>query len=231
MNMLRIVYMLALLIPVSGAAQEGRALIRKVNEVYNDAPGVSMSFVMDYYASNTQKTPTVSTKGEVKYDKKHYYSKAMGQTVLVNSRYSLVVSEAQKSISLFPGNKESLKKQNELTALPDSGLPASAMVTVIAQTATSKRIKIVEQGGLYSSTELLVNLTTYALEEVVFIYRKLENGTVPKVIVRYNQVSFSPLNDELFSEKKFIQKKNGQLTAAAAWSGYQIIDLTSTPKQ
>jgi outer membrane lipoprotein-sorting protein len=219
------------LLPVAGIAQEGRELLKKVNAAYSNAAGVSMAFDVEYYATQNQSQPTMKSSGEVRYDKKHYYSRMMGQTVVVNQRYSLVVSESQHTIAVYPGSKENLKQQQDFASLPDTSLSASSVITVIAQTGTTRRIKIVEKDGLYSSTELLVNTTTMALEEVVFYYRKLENGTTPKVVVKYSGVRFGATDESLYSEKQFVQKKNGQLTAAPAWSGYQIIDLTSTPKQ
>jgi hypothetical protein len=212
---------------------DGKELIRKMNDVYANSKSVSMSFEVNYFELSSQLDPTTRAKGEVKYSGRNYYSDAMGQVVLVNKNYSLIIDKAQHTITCLPGSEQSKKeKQAQANAqpggAPDSSWAAATKVKLLDQQGDSRRVEIIGNDGIYEKTILKINAKTYALEEVVYYYKKLENGSSPKLVVTYSSIKFNAvINEADFSEKKYIQKKNGKLIASPAWSNYEVIDLTS----
>lgn len=212
------------------SADDAKTWLTRMNETYASAKSLGMKFRAEYYAVAMQQLPTTSVTGEMHSSGLNYYSDAMGQVVVMNKRYTLIIDKNQKTITCLPGREEEKKNATSgmPSALPDSTWMKAANIKLLDKAGPFRRIEIVTDGdAVYAKTELKINATTYALEEVTYYYKKLEDGSTPKLVVHYSAVSFNdPVNESFFSDKKYIQKKNGQLIAAPAWSSYQVIDLT-----
>ncbi|MEO5641918.1 MAG: hypothetical protein ABIQ40_00595 [Bacteroidia bacterium] len=214
------------------AQEDAKEWLKKMNNAYAAAKSVRMVFTVDYYASSIQNTPSSSSKGEVRYSGLNYYSDAMGQIIVVNKHYSLLINKVEHTITCLPGRDATKKEQQEMNAntiaMLDSSWLSSSKLKLLDQSGPFRRIEIIDVGGIYEKTELKINAATFALEEVTYYYSRLENGSSPKLIITYSSVSFnSGLSDIDFTEKNYIRKINGKLSPATAWNNYQVIDLTS----
>ena len=195
------------------AQDEGRDLIKRMNKAYSTASSLSMLFQVDYYALAGQTSPSMKTNGEVKYSGRNYYSNAMGKHLLVNKKYSLIIDEVQHTITCMPGSEENKKNQatnnkTKATGLPDSSWLTAAKIKLLAQLGNSRQVEIITNDPVYEKTVLKINTLTYALEEVAYYYKKLENGSSPMLIVSYSSIKFGiALTEADFSEKKYILKK------------------------
>lgn len=218
-------FLLLLTLAIPAASQEtGQTWLDRMNHAYATAKSVSMSFTVDYYTAPTQTVPVTSAKGEVRYCGTNYYSDAMGQIVIVNKRYMLLIDKAQHTITCLPGSGKG--KRETVTGQPDSSWSKAASVKLLNTDGAFRRIEVSGNDPVYEKTEITVNAATYALEKVVFFYKKQEDGSRPKLVVNYANVKFnSGLTEADFSEKKYILKKNGTISAAPAWIDYKIIDL------
>lgn len=221
-------YLFLLCIVFSGAlaAQEtGKQWLDRMNNRYKTATSIAMNFQADYYESNVQAVPSTMIKGEVRYNGTNYYSDAMGEIVISNKKYTLLIDKKQKTITCLPGAS---KTNPPATGQPDTTWSNAAKIKLLDNTGASRRIEISGNDPFYEKTELTINATTYALEKVIFYYKKQENGTLPKLIVSYSNVEFdNSMNTAAFSEKKYISKQNGKIVATPGYSAYRIIDLMS----
>jgi outer membrane lipoprotein-sorting protein len=231
--MKKYLFLLSILLTSFLSAQDAKEWINKMNTAYKSATSLSMNFQADYFASGIQLSATTSVKGEVRYSGMNYYSDAMGQIVVSNKRSMLIVNKTEHTITCLPGSEESPVNDgaDNVAGGPDSSWARAAQLKLLGNDGLTQTIEIIEKDGVYAKTVLKVNVKTYALEEVVFYYNSLENGSKPKLVVRYSNVKFNVVIAEAdFSEKKYIQKKNGKIIPAPAWSSYTIIDLTNGPE-
>ena len=212
--------------------EDGKTWLDRMNKTYGNATSLSMSFVVDYFPVSSQLSPASTMKGEIRSSGTNYYSDAMGQIVLINNKYMLIIDKTQHTITCLPGSGTNKPDDSQVAAgSPDSSWAQASKIKLLNTDGASRRIELSGNDPVYEKTEITINATNYQLEQVVFYYRKLEDGSSPKLIVRYSNVKInSGLNDSEFSEKKYIQKKNGELIASPAWSNYKVIDLMEEPE-
>jgi outer membrane lipoprotein-sorting protein len=221
--------LILLLLPSFLSAQEtAKDWLKKMNARYASATSLSLSFKADYFADKAQQITSSTMKGEVKYNGMNYYSDAMGEIVVANEKYTLLIDKTQKTITCLPGPGKKNETKSMAGGQPDSAWMNATGIKLLTTSGPSRRIEIAGDGSLFEKTEITINATTCEMEQVVFYYKKQENGKSPKLVVSYTQVLFNTMLNELdFSEKKYIRKKEGKLIASTAYSSYKIIDLTS----
>jgi hypothetical protein len=166
-------------------------------------------------------------KGKVAYDGDNYYSDAMGQEIIISKKSMLIVDKTEKSITVLPGRDHKDSKQNAGTsAAPDSAWLAATSITLQNTSGEARTIVVKEKNSIYERTEITINATTFAMEKVAYYYNTIETGGKPAFVVIYKNVKFDEsIPDSQFSEKKYIQRKSGTISPAAAFSKYSIIDL------
>src|ERR1051326_6016093 len=104
MTMKNVFVILFLFVATTLAAQssvqpDAREYLKRMNETYAKAKSISMHFQVDYYALGAQDKPTTSAKGEVECSGQNYYSDAMGQVIVGNKNYLLIIDKAQHTIT------------------------------------------------------------------------------------------------------------------------------------
>jgi hypothetical protein len=206
--------------------QDGKYWLEKMNERYLSAKSLSMGFGVEYYASAMQGAVTTTMKGSMKYSGENYYSDAMGQIVLINKKYTVVVDKNGKTITCLENERSSGKKKDKQAVVgqPDSLWAKAAKIKLLPSTGSLKLIELSGEDPIYEKTVITLNSETMAMEQVDFYYKKIETGARPKLIVKYTNVKFdSEIGDSEFSEKKFVVKKGGDFLPAAGWEGYKIV--------
>jgi outer membrane lipoprotein-sorting protein len=227
--MKKILILICIYLPGLLFAQENaKSWLEKMNDKYKNAKSISFTFQANYYSSAIQQSPSTSMKGNVKFSGTNYYSDAMGEIVIVNKKYMLLIDKTQKTITCLPGSEKDSPKKDAAAGQPDSTWLDASKMKLLTTSGTSRKIEISGNDPIYEKTEITINAITFEMEQVIFYYKKQEDGASPRLIVNYTNVKFDNVPGEAdFSEKKYIQKKNGKLSATTAYSAYKIIDLTS----
>lgn len=210
------------------AQETGKDWLKKMNDRYATATSIQLEFEASYYTTHTLSTPMNTMKGKVMYSGSNYYSDAMGQEIIISKKSMLIVDKDQKTITCLPGRDGKDKNQTAAASPePDSAWLAATEITLLNTTGATRTVVVKEKNSLYEKTEITINATTLAMEKVVYYYNAVETGGKPSFVVVYKNVRFDEkIPDAQFSEKKYIQRKGGTISPAAAWSQYQIIDLT-----
>jgi outer membrane lipoprotein-sorting protein len=214
---------------MSSAQETAEAWITKMNDAYSKAQSIQFSFTADYYGTPEKLTVLSSTSGSVYSNSEgDYHSDALGQIVLVNRKYTLIVDKAGKTITCLPGrDKASGKNQPAVSVNPDTAWLQATTMRLLNTTGATRTIELTSATDMYEKTVLTINAQTYTLERIVYHYKALQNGSKPVFEVKYQNVK---LNESIpgskFSEKQYIDRKAGNIAPAPAWNKYRIIDLT-----
>lgn len=210
------------------AQETGIEWLQKMNQQYATATSLKFEFEAMYYSNHSRIKPLNTMTGKVISSGQNYYSDAMGREIIVSGKSTLIVDNEQLTITCLPGSDKPDKKQKGATAVgPDSAWLVATEITLLNQSGDLRTIVIKEKNSIYERTEILINATTYAMEQVVYYYSTMESGGKPCFVVNYKNVAFNTtIPDAVFSEKKYIQRKNGTIVSMPAWSKYTIVDLT-----
>ncbi len=209
------------------AQETGKDWLKKMNDKYAAATSIQLEFEASYYTTHSLGTASNTMKGKVAYDGGNYYSDAMGQEIIISKKSMLIVDKTEKSITVLPGrDSKDAGKNTTASTEPDSAWLAATSITLQNTTGDTRTIVVKEKNSLYERTEITINATTFAMEKVAYYYTAIETGGKPAFVVTYKNVRFDEnIPDSQFSEKKYIQRKGGTISAAAAFSQYTIIDL------
>lgn len=222
-----------LLVVTSGKAQEtAKDWLLKMNKAYTEARSVSMDINILYYQLQAAPKPASNFAGTVKMAGANYYASLMGQTVVGNKNCVLVIDEEQKTVNymkpFLAGDKKAPANVYNPSAQIDSLVRSSAL-TLINTTGINRRIRLqLRDHAMYEKMEVVINAADGHVEEMTYWYKKTEEAPqAAKVIVTYSQVKLNTnIPESVFSEKKYIQKKNGIWTGIGSCSGYIVNDQT-----
>jgi outer membrane lipoprotein-sorting protein len=227
MNSILVLAAIALSCQFLSAQETALGWLKKMNNTYATATSIQLEFEAFYYNSHTRVNPVNTMKGKVKSSGDDYYSDAMGQEIIVNKKSMLIIDKTEKTITCLPGSGKKKKQSGMTTTEPDSAWLAATSITLLNTAGGTRTVVIKEQNSMYEKTEIVINAVTCALERVTYYYNTIESGTKPCFVVQYRNVVFNAaIPDSTFSEKKYIQRKGGTISPAAAWADYTIIDLT-----
>lgn len=231
--MTRTIFSICLLLVISTAlqAQDARDWLLRMNRAFAGSKTCDMSFSMQYYASKRDQRPQLSASGKVAFGQGFYFSSFMGKTVLSNKRCSVVIDDNEKQIVYLPSMEQPKEKPKtpSLEFLLDSALLKTADARMISTTAAFARVRIFPKEGIYESIEVQINALTFAMEELIYIYKPLEEGSpAVKAVIRYDSVRFNTSFDEArFSEKAYLVKHNGKWKGVGSRASYLVIDENS----
>lgn len=209
------------------AQETGQAWLKKMNDKYATATSIQLEFEASYYSTHKLSSPMTTMKGKVMYTGENYYSDAMGREIIINKKSTLIVDKEQKTITCLPGRDAKKKDEKTTTAAaPDSAWLAATEITLLNTSGATRTVVVKEKNSIYEKTEITINAVTLVMEKVVYYYNAIETGSKPSFVVVYRNVKFDEnIPDSQFSEKKYIQRKGGEIIPAGAYSKYSIIDL------
>lgn len=230
-NIKHCIVFLCVFISSAAIGQEARDWLLKMNRALAQAKTCEMDFSMQYYASKKDARPQMSVSGKVAFGQGLYYSSFMGKTVMQNKDCSIVIDDNEKQIVYLPAveKKDKSRQTPSLEYMLDSALLKTSALKQIGKTNTSVRLQIIPRSGIYESIEVLINTSTYAMEELVYIYKPLEEkGKSVKAVISYSSVRFNAgLDQSLFNEKKYLVKQNGKWKGAGSRAMYEVFDEKS----
>jgi hypothetical protein len=213
-------------------AQSPVQMVISMNNVYAKASSFTMSVEMNMFIGTNDITPVQSYTGEVCKSGELYYSSLMGKTTLCNKECTIFIDDREQTI-VYSKNPDKRKRSNPTeNIVPDTGdFGKHASYTFGKGTATGSRIVIIPvDQSLYKKIEMVINKTSFVLEEVVYYYSDNENfsASLTKTCIRYTSVKLNaavPMSK--FSETNFVVRKNGKLTGAGKYAGYEVFEQTN----
>ncbi len=202
-------------------------MIVSMNNAYGAASNYSMTLNMKFYMGNNDVTPVQSYTGEVAKNNDNYYSSIMGKTTIVNKHCTVFIDDGEKLI-VYSKN-DHVKKNNTPADLPDTSLfGKSAKYSFGKGTDRSSRIIIIPSGqSFYKRIEVLINKTTFVLEEVIYEYKAEEDpaGSIQKIVIKYSSVNLDAvISSDKFSEARFITHQKGKYSGVGKYSAYKVIE-------
>ncbi len=210
-------------------SQDEKKLIEKMNKAYMENSSFSMDVAVRLFATDGDIPSDMVHRGRVSKGKNEYYSSMMGQTTVCNSRCYLVIDEENRRILYSSANasKAFTKPLADPSAVTDSLLKDSRLRTLSLE-AGRRTIEIIPaSSAMYDKIELTVNTANYALEKVVYLYKKAEDLPYKRVEMLYSNVSFAPKEDKtLYSEATYVSKQRGKLRGIGKWASYQVTDMS-----
>jgi len=219
------------LFALSARAQTPKDDLVKLNKAYLGATSYSMHIDMRLYMQEQDTRPMMSYSGTTMRNESGYKAEMMGRITLVNADCALLLDSRQHLILYRALSKEKAKTPaaDPLTQLNiDSLIGAqSSMLSYLVNTATEKRIQIVDAESSYKRIEISLDPESSTLRQIVYVFRDrdVKQGKAARVVIDYRQVSLNkPLDRALFSEATYIRKRSGNLVPADAYRQYRIID-------
>ena len=210
-------------------AQSPMQIVMKMNATYAAAKSYSMHVNMNMYMGTNDVTPISSGKGIVHKSGEMYFSSIMGKTTICNKECTVFIDEGQKQILYNRNPKAKNPNHQKNSEIPDtSEFGRMAKYSFGVGNETSTRIVVIPAEQLiYKKIELLINKTTFALEELVYYYSDNKSFTSPLSIVRITYSSIQ-LNNSIpltqFSEKNYVVRKAGTLTGTGNYASYEVIE-------
>jgi hypothetical protein len=218
----------------AGIAQNAKADILRINEAYSKFIDMSMNITYNVFLNYSTALPYETEVGFFKQHRNQRYNKLKEIESLQNKDYLVVVDNDQRRIVV--GNPVKFDPSKITLLNLDSALSTCSSVSYLDDKpglgGYSMRFKP-NTISAFDKIELYFDKKTYIVEKLFFYYRqemKLSKETdaiseKPRLEITFSKFDFKTVNDEsVFSESKFIEKKNGKYVAANTYKDYQVID-------
>lgn len=213
-------------------AQTPMQMVINMNNTYVKATSFTMNIEMAMFMGTNDVTPVQSYKGEACMSGNLYYSTLMGKTTVCNKECTVFIDDGQKTI-VYSKNPDSKNKSEEAQEIiPDTAnFGRQAKYSFGKGTATASRVIIVPvDQSLYKKIEIVINNTTFVMEELLYHYSDNEDfsSSLTSTRIRYTSVVLNAtVPSSKFSEKTFVTRKNGNLTGAGKYAAYEVIEQTN----
>ena len=236
MRLIYISHCIAFLLSVGNLfSQNEKTDLKKMNETYAHAASFSMKIEMQIQSGNEGTNESRFYKGIVKKSGNSYYSDMAGKTTLLNDNYYLLIDNDHKlMICSKPLGKREKGNTNVSEIYEDSSMFEGAKMSYVFANSEHKKIRLNYKEGIFDEIDITINSITYALEEVVYSYRKNSDADVQfsKVVIAYKAIMFNPkFSSADFSENKFIVRSKGKLIPAQLYSDYHLVDQASNTSE
>lgn len=203
-------------------------MLLKINKAYLVKDGLSFNLTYNYYTDEKTKEIYKTINGQVKYTNTSYYSKLDNVETIKTPFYYLMVDLDDQRVML------------DTTYQPSNfSKDYKAFDTTYMGYQSIKHITIAEEKGLeltyneessVAKIQLLYDAETYFIKKLAIHYAEvMDNQTGkkyhPKVEVIYsNYQKGLNQNDDFFSEKRYLDLKNGVWQLKPAFYNYEFIN-------
>lgn len=183
------------------------------------------------YVSATAKGQLIG-KGEMHKSKDSYYSKFMNDEMISNQNCTVILNHDSKEMYCFIGEKQ--KRRDRQAIVPPDSLsrPGDSSVLVGIENGCN-HIIIYHKNSYYLRTELFISIATNLPSRIVYFYAPdTEDFAVDayKTELVYEKISFDEPDKDIFSEEKYVEKKNGKWFTTTAFRNYKLT-VSETPEQ
>jgi hypothetical protein len=214
-------------------AQDARADLIKINEYYQ---GKALSTEMRLLIFPSHESQSVADEFAANYiktaDGTHYYYKFGENEMVQTTDFSLLVDHANKMMMIQPAVTPPVP---DLSVTIDSLLKKSGSVTYSLE-GEKARYSFSFEKGPYPRIDLVFDRSTLLIDRLIHFYHKGAyhgvKGITQEDAVRselvYDNTRFDlPPNsaEEYFTEKRFMNLKDGGYAALTAFSEYRLFDF------
>lgn len=211
-------------------AQTAREILTKSGNAFRDNEYLSMEVSMYNYASASS-SGTLVGRGVMHKDGNSYYSKFMNDEMISNKHCTVILNHDSKRIYCFEGEKQ--KKSRPGIGSPDSlALEGDSLVLEGVEHGCYK-VVIYHRNSFYLRTEMLISMETSLPSRIVYFHAPANEDfstDAYKTELLYEKISFEKPDGELFSEEKYLEKKNGMWITTPAYKNYKLT-VSETPEQ
>jgi hypothetical protein len=227
--LLKITVLLFFLSPVADA-QTAEEVLTKSGNAFRENEHLSMEVAMYNYASASSPGVLVG-RGMMHRDGDSYYSKFMNDEMISNRNSTVILNHDAKSMYYFRGERHAKKQQGIIS--PDSLAANGDSVTLAGMENGCHKVVIYHKRSYYVRTEMLISAETFLPSKITYFHAPASDDfttDVYKTEILYEKISFEKPDGELFSEDKYVEKKNGTWIPAAAYRNYKLI-ISENPEQ
>lgn len=198
---------------------------KKTSQAYLALSNFSADVKVFSFTTSAQSSGTLMGIGLLRKSKENYYSKFLDDEMVSNNTCTVIVNHYDKTINYFKNNKDA--KKILLMDLP-------SMDSLIKKTDSAVYRGIVnddEHFILYTKraditkTELYISRKYHFLKKVVYYYApnsKYASYDMYKIELIYENISIANIDHKFFSERKYIDYRNGKPALTPAYSIYKL---------
>jgi len=227
----RLSLLLLLLVQYATFAQTAQEVLTASGNAFRDNEYLSMEVAVYNYATSTSAGVLVG-RGSMSKSNDGYYSKFMNDELISNKHCTVILNHDAKSMVCFTGEKQK-RRNRQVGTSPDSMARPGDSLVYMGEENGMKRVIIYHKNSYFLRTELFLSAATSLPSRIVY-YHVPENDEFTtdawKTEILYEKISFEKPTGDLFSEEKYVEKKNGTWVATPAFKNYKLT-VSETPEQ
>jgi hypothetical protein len=210
---------------------------KKVNDTYLKTNIYSLDILYNVYDNHKNGNLTESKNGIFIKSNSNSYSKLLDIETIVTPEMTIVIDNDEKGVVVA----DTKKNANIYSpAKLDTLLNYCSMIFATDISSTKRFYTLMFEGEEQemSRIDLLINLTNYRIEKIVFFYeQELPLNTTdyyaenkkPRLEILYNSfVDKNKLGEQIFSKNNYIQKSNDTYTPLYKYKSYELINQLSS---
>jgi hypothetical protein len=198
----------------------------KITQAYIDAKEFSADVNVEGYRKKQDLSGIVIGKGLIRKSKENYYSRFKDDEMIVNKKCMLIVDHEQRNVKYF--NSADMHKMPTSFEMPkmDSLIKQNDSVVYKGITDGLEHYVFYKAKATITRTDVYVSQTTHFIKNIVYYYTtsKTEgNYGMYKVVITYENIKLHNVDNSFFSEKKYVDYKNGKPMLQTAYGNYKLI--------
>jgi len=212
-------------------AQDWVADMRKMNKVYEDAGSFSMNVTVAIFNDEKSKSSLTSYTGKMAMSGCCYYSEMMNRITIVNKETRLLIDKSQQMILFRKNTAAAAKRAAAQLPMPgnlDSLMRATSKGSYLVNTSVEKRILVTNSNTQYGRMEIVIDPNTYTLKQIVLYNTTGIKDDPQKIIISYTAIQINGVNENVFSEKKYVSIGKTKVSATEAFKKYKLINEDNT---
>ena len=199
--------------------------LTKVSKAYLAATDFSADVKVISFATEKQLVGQSLGMGMMRKSKDNYYSKYLDDEMICNNNCTLIIDHSGKIVSYF--DKSSAAKKLSVSNFP-------SMDSLLKKTDSTRYEGIVngeERFVLYTGktailrTELFITPQDHFLRKLIYYYAPNTQDNaydMYKIEITYVNISLGKVDNDFFSEKKYIDYKNGKPVLKQEYTAYKL---------
>lgn len=226
-------YFILLMLAVSGciSAQTAQQVLTDAGNAFRDNKYLSMEVAVYNYENSTS-TGVLLGIGIMRKSPEGYYSKFMEDEMISNKHCTVILNHGARSMMCFSGEKQKRKNNNVMVA-PDSMVNPNDSLVYMGIVNAEKHVVIYHKNSYFLRTEMFLSVATSLPSRIVYYHAPANDDFTTdayKTELLYQKISFEEPEESLFSEEKYVEKKNGTWISTPAYKNYKLT-VSETPEQ
>jgi len=227
--MKKILFIILTCIACDVFAQSAQEVLSACTNAFRDNKYLSMEVAVYNYANSTSSGELLGRAIMRKSDN-NYYSKFLNDEMISNKNCTVILNHESKTMRCFVGQNQ---KHNQVAATPDSVLLPGDSLVYNGIENNERHVTIYHKNSYYLRTEMYFSVATSLPSRIIYYHAPAnEEFTTDayKTELLYEKISFEKTDEDIFSEKKYVERKNGKWIAAPEFKNY-VLTVSETPEQ